>query len=258
MALGHIDAAPIAVLRARIAAIERQRQAHIDAAVLPFDVATIDRHLPSGGLLLGAMHELQAAGPDVEYGAAPALFAAGILARHPGSVVWIGRRHGVFGHGLLRAGLNPRRIVFVDAGKTGLQAMEEALRHPDVGGVVCEHEGRLELVASRRLQLAAEGSRVLGLLIRRSRRFDDPALSQPSAVTTRWRMATLPSSPALLHAPDVPGLSRPRWHLELMRCRGGLPRSWIVESPDAAGRLALAAVLADRPAAPPRLQRAAG
>ena len=120
MAFGHIDAAPIAALRVRIAAIERQGQPHADAAVLPFDVPTIDRHLPSGGLLLGAMHELQAAGPDVEYGAAPALFAAGILARHPGSVVWIGRRHGVFGHGLLRAGLDLRRIVFVDAGKTGL------------------------------------------------------------------------------------------------------------------------------------------
>ena len=258
MAVAHTGATPIAALRAQIAAIERQGQAHVGAAVLPFDIPTIDQHLPAGGLLLGAMHELQAAGPDVEYGAGPALFAAGILARHPGPVVWIGRGHGVFGHGLLRAGLDPRRIVFVDAGKTGLLAMEEALRHPDVGGVVCELDGKLELVASRRLQLAAEGSRVLGLLIRRSRRFNDPALSQPSAAVTRWRIAILPSAPALPHAPDVPGLSRPRWQLELTRCRGGLPKSWVVESPDATGRLTVAAVLADRPAASPLLQRAAG
>ena len=258
MAVGHTDAAPMAALRARIAAIERQGQTSVGVAVLPFDVPTIDQHLPSGGLLLGAMHELQAAGPDVEYGAAPALFAAGILARHPGPVVWIARGRSVFGHGLLRAGLDPRRIVFVDAGKSGLQAMEEALRHPEVSGVVCELDGKLELVASRRLQLAAEGSRVLGLVIRRSRRFDDPALSQPSAAMTRWRLATLPSAPALAHAPDVSGLSRARWQLELMRCRGGLPKSWIVESSDASGRLALAAVLADRPAAPAILQRAAG
>lgn len=258
MTLLHTETATIEGLRSQIAAIERQGHATARAAVLPFGIETIDQHLPAGGLLLGAMHELQAAGPDTEVGAAPAVFAAGILARHPDPVVWIGRGHGVFGPGLLRAGLDPRRIVFVDAGKTGLQAMEEALRHPDVGGVVCELQGRLELVASRRLQLAAEGCRGIGLLIRRSRRFDDPVLSQPSAATTRWRIATLPSAPALAHAPDVPGLGRPRWQLELMRCRGGLPKSWIVESCDATGRLAVAAVLAGRPVAVPRLQRAAG
>lgn len=38
--------------------------------------------------------------------------------------------------------------------------MEEGLRHADPGGVVCELEGRLDLVALRRLQLAAEPSDV--------------------------------------------------------------------------------------------------
>ena len=72
--------------------------------------------------------------------------------------------------------------------------------------VVCELDGKLDLVASRRPQLAAEGSQVLGLLIRRSQRFNDPALAQPSAAMTRWRVGTLPSPAALSHAPDVPGL----------------------------------------------------
>ena len=215
-------------------------------------VAAIDAQLPADGLLLGAMHELQAAGPDTETGAAPALFAAGILARRPGTVVWIGRETEVFAAGLLDAGLDPRRVVFVDAGKSGLLAMEEALGVADVAGVVCELEGRLDLVTSRRLQLAAEGSEVLGLLIRRSRRFDDPVLRQPSAAATRWRIAALPSPAALAHAPDIPGLSRPLWQLELLRCRGGEGGSWIVEGCDAQGRLALATVLADRPAAPAR------
>ena len=171
MALAHTGATRIEALRARIVAIERRGQGHAGAATLPFGVETIDRHLPLGGLLLGAMHELQAAGPDVEYGAAPALFAAGILARHPGPVGWIGRGGCVFGHGLLQAGLDPRRIVFVDAGRTGLLAMEEALRHPDVGGVVCELDGKLDLVASRRLQLAAASMRPHCCATRRSRRF---------------------------------------------------------------------------------------
>ncbi len=250
MLMQDTHAAEIEALRAQIAVIERRGRTPSQAAALPFGVAAIDGHLPAGGLPLGAVHELQAAGPDVETGAAPALFAAGVLARRPGPVLWISRNGGVFAHGLLQAGLDPRRIVFVDAGKSVLLVMEEALRQPRVIDVVCELEGRLDLTASRRLQLAAEGSEVLGLLIRRSRRFDDPVLAQPSAATTRWRIANLPSSPALAHAPDVPGLHRPVWQLDLLRCRCGESASWIVESADAQGRLALAAVLADRAAAP--------
>ena len=242
----------LASLRAEIARLERGKPISEGPEALPFGVAAIDAQLPADGLLLGAMHELQAAGPDTETGAAPALFAAGILARRPGTVVWIGRDAEVFAAGLLDAGLDPRRVVFVDAGKSGLLAMEEALGVADVAGVVCELEGRLDLVTSRRLQLAAEGSEVLGLLLRRSRRFDDPVLRQPSAAATRWRIGMLPSPAALAHAPDIPGLSRPLWRLELLRCRGGEGGSWIVEGCDAQGRLALATVLADRPAAPAR------
>ncbi len=250
-------AAVVEALRAQMAVTGRRGQHPSQAAALPFEVAAIDRHLPAGGLPFGAVHELQASGPDVETGAAPALFAAGVLARCPGEVVWIGRRGGVFAHGLLQAGLDPARIVFVDAGRTVLLAMEEALRQPDIAGVVCELEGRLDLVVSRRLQLAAERSQVLGFLLRRSRRFADPALGQPSAAMTRWRVGTIPSPFALAHAPDVAGLHRPLWQLDLLRCRGGEPGSWTMEGCDAQGRLAVAAVLADRTSAPAR-HRAAG
>ena len=257
MAMADTRAAVVEALRAQIATAERGGRRCSPAPAVPFGIAAIDRHLPAGGLLLGAVHELQASGPDVEVGAAPALFAAGVLAQRPGPVVWIGRSGGVFAHGLLQAGLDPRRVVFVDAGKAVLLAMEEALRHPDIAGVVCELEGRLDLVTSRRLQLAAEGSQVLGFLIRRSRRFNDPAFNQPSAAMTRWRVGTMPSPPALQHAPDTPGLHRPLWRLELLRCRGGEGASWIVEGADAQGRLAVAAVLANRPAASAQ-RRAAG
>ena len=128
--------------------------------------------------------------------------------------------------------------------------MEESLRHPGLAGVACEHEGRLDLTASRRLQLAAEATDVLGFVLRRSRRFDDPALDAPSAASTRWRITSLPSRPPLPHAPDVPGLGRPVWRLDLLRCRGAQAASIIVEAPDAQGRLAVPSYLADRPAAP--------
>ncbi len=157
----------------------------------------------------------------------------------------------LFAPALAAVGLGPRRVVFVEAGSVVPAAMEEALRQPGLAGVVGE-VGKLGLTAARRLQLAAEASGVIGFALRRSRRFDDPALDAPSAAVSRWRIAALPSPPPLLLAPATPGLGRARWRLDLVRMRGGEPASWIVESPDAKGRLALAADLADRPARPRR------
>ena len=238
-------------LRAQILALERHGLP-TRAGTLPFGVDAIDRCLPGGGLMLGAVHEVQAAGPDTDTGALPTSFVAGILARHPGPVLWIGQERRVFGPGLVQTGLDPGRVVFVDAGRVVPLVTEEALRHPGIAGVVAELDGRLDGVASRRLQLAAEGSGVLGLLIRLSRRFDDPALNEPSAAATRWRVGPVPSPPALAHAPDMDGMPRPRWQLGLLRCRGSEGASWIVEGADAQGRLALASVLVDGPAVPAR------
>ena len=123
MTTADTRAAVVEALRAQIATAERGGRKCSRAPAVPFGIAAIDRHLPAGGLPLGAVHELQASGLDVEVGAAPALFAAGVLARRPGAVVWIGRSGGVFAHGLLQAGLDPHRVVFVDAGKGVLLAM---------------------------------------------------------------------------------------------------------------------------------------
>ena len=112
--------------------------------------------------------------------------------------------------------------------------------------------GKLGLTASRRLQLAAEGSGVPALALRRFRHASDPALQEPNAAVTRWRVAALPSPPPLAHAPHVAGLARARWQLDLVRCRGGAPATWIVEACDATGRLALATDIPDRSAAAER------
>ena len=183
----------IASLRTRIAALERGPGAVLAPQRLSFGLSELDDQLPGTGLALGAVHEVFAGGPAVEHGAAPALFAAGVLARRPGLVVWIMARRDLYPPALARAGLDPGRIVFVEARHGALRAMEESLRHPGLAGVVCEHEGRFDLTASRRLQLAAEATDVFGFVLRRSRRFDDPALSAPSAASTRWRITGLPS-----------------------------------------------------------------
>ena len=200
-------------------------------------------------LLLGALHEVAGAGPDTEHGAAAALFLAGVLARLEGPVLWVQERADLFAPGLACAGLHPARVVFAEAGKDVLAAMEEGLAHPGLAAVVGELSGRLSLVASRRLQLAAEHSGVLAALLRRSRIFNDPELAAPSAAITRWRITAQPSGPPLPDAPSVPGLGRALWRLELTHCRGGEPGSWIVEACDATGRLALAAGVAHGSAA---------
>lgn len=243
-------------LRAKIARIEHGAAATRPNSTLPLGVAAIDQALPAGGLRLGALHETVGAGPDTEYGAAATLFIAGLLARMPGPVLWVLRQADLFAPGLAGVGLHPDRVIFAEAGKDVLPAMEEGLRHAGLAAVVGEVAGRLTLIASRRLQLAAEQSGVLAMVLRRSQGFDDPVLAEPTAAITRWRVVSLPSPPALPHAPSIPGLATPdlgtprlgtpglgraRWRLELTRCRGGEPGSWIVEACDATGHLALVA-----------------
>src|SRR6185437_10967631 len=138
-----------------------------------------------------------------------------------GPVLWVLERPDLFAPGLAAAGLHPDRVIYAEAGKPALvlHCMEEGLRHRGLAGVVGEVGGRLGLTASRRLQLAAESSGVIAFALRRSRAFDQAAVSEPTAALTRWRIASLPSPPPLKHAPETPGLARPRWRLELVRCR---------------------------------------
>ncbi len=246
-------------LRTQVARLEKAQPPAGQAAVLPFGVTPLDSWLPEGGLRLGGLHEMSDAGPGVEHGSAATLMAAGIMARTVGQVLWVISERDLFMPGLQGAGLQSDRVLLAEAGKDTLLVMEEGLRSPGLAGVVAEIRGRLSLTASRRLQLAAERSGLLAIALRRSRKHDDPAMGEPSAALTRWRIHALPSPPVLAHAPDTPGLGPPLWRLDLTRCRGGEAASWIVEACDAQGYLHLATDLADRsPAAQPARQLAAG
>ncbi|KAA2211169.1 hypothetical protein F0Q34_21545 [Pseudoroseomonas oryzae] len=85
------------------------------------------------------------------------------------------------------------------------------------------------MTATRRLQLAAEGSPRIGLLLR------NVAGCGPSSAVTRWRVGSLPDTAA-----------RPRWQLDLLRCRAGRPASW--QACWAAGRLEVDGASLARPA----------
>ncbi len=235
--------AVIEVLREKIRRLEAG--ARPVAAVLPFGLAAIDQHLPGGGLAMGALHEVAGGGNGAVDGAAAALFAAGIAARTKGQILWCVNRQDLFAPAIAQAGLAPDRVIYVEAGdeKTLLSCFEEGLRHGGLGGVVAE-VAKLTMTNSRRLQLAAETSGGLGIALRRWRRQADAAdFGQPTAAATRWRVSALPSAPL-----PVAGIGRPRWQVELIRCRAGEAADFEVEACDAQGRLALPAGLAHRPA----------
>ena len=209
-------AALLAELRTRIRRLEGLGGEGGD--VLPFGVAGMDAALPDGGLPLGCLHEVVA-----EDRGAGTAFAAGLLARlaavREAPVLWIVRGRDLHAAGLVAYGLTPDRLIAVRAVRDAdaLWAMEEALRCKRLAAVLGE-AGRLDLTASRRLQLAAEAGGVTGLLLHPEERGAGAA----SAAVTRWRVAAVPS------LPDEPGVGAPRWRLDLLRCRGGRPGTWEV------------------------------
>lgn len=207
----------LAALRARIGRLERAGAAaalaRSQAGVVHLS-ETLDAHLPEGGLARAGLHEILAAEPGAAAG-----FAAVILGRTGGTVLWIGPDPDAWPPGLARYGLSPADLVLVRAPRPadGLWAMEEALRCPAVAGALLNLSD-LDLTAARRLQLAAETGGAVGLLMR-----PDTEEAGPSAALTRWRVNTLPGAGGSPHE-----LGDPRWQLDLLRCRGGAPHGWAV------------------------------
>ncbi len=225
-------------LRAQVQQLEGRRRRTI--AVLPFGVAMVDTRLPGGGLARGALHEVAGGGNGAIDGAAAACFVAGIAARTRGKVLWCVTRPDLFAPALSQAGLKSDRLIYLEGGddKTVLTCFEEGLRHGGLGAVVAE-VARLPMTASRRLQLAAESSGIIGIALRRWRRQTEASdFGQPTAATTRWRVSALPST-----ALPVPGVGRPRWLVELLRCRAGESAEFELEACDDTGHLCLPANL---------------
>jgi len=211
----------LAALRARVARLEGVPSIRREAAI------EVCPGLP--GMARAALHEVLAGEPGC--GAA---FAAMVLGRTAGTVLWIGSGRAewqAWPPGLAAWGLTPERLVLLraDRWKDALWAMEEALRCPAVGGALLvpaqgegwETKAPLDLTATRRLQLAAEAGGGLGLILRA----DQPDAVTQTAAHTRWRV-----SPA--EGDD------PHWRLELLRMRGGKPRAAVAVAWQAAsGRL---------------------
>jgi len=229
----------------------RLRPAGHATSVLAFGNPQVDACLPGGGLPLGQLHEVAAAGLEAETGALTAAFAALLLARIDPSrpAFWIAPCPDLHGPGLLACGLDPGRLVMIrpDNNAAALDAMEAVLRGGVAAAVVGE-VSRLDRTASHRLQLACLRHGTTGLVLRRWPNGRKDEVARPGTAVTRWQLAAAPS----LTRGREPG--PPRWIVTLAHARGGRPGEWIMEaSKDAPLGLRVVAPLADHPAAARRV-----
>lgn len=219
--------------------------------VLPFGIAEMDRRVGKGGLQQGALHDFAGGSRELADDAAATLFMAGIAARASskgGMVLWAFRWRDLFAPALAQVGLSPHRLIQAECGRDEdvLTVMEEGLRHGGLAAVIGE-TNQVAMPSTRRLQLAAEESGTMAMMLRKGRKAGMDPLHHPSVAVTRWKIGCVPAAPL-----PVQGVGRPRWSIELVRQRGGEPCQWIMEGCDAEGRLALPAGPANRSAAADR------
>jgi protein ImuA len=226
----------LATLRGSIERIEAPCDAYTPGRVA-LGHPDVDATL-QGGLAMGAVHEVFAEGRQ---SATATGFIAGlagrITARRP--LVWIRQdfteiESGALSmSGLAELGLDPRLLVTVRAADvdTALRTAADALACDALGGVVLEVWGearQFDLVASRKLTLAAQASGVTGLLLRVA------AEPSPSTAETRWIVRAAHSPPLMSAAALVPAAAWSAWgapvfDAQLVRNRHGPVGRWIME-----------------------------
>jgi protein ImuA len=215
----------LARLRGSIERIETsgEAQAHRKAAL---GHAGADAAL-QGGLAMAAVHEVFSEGHQ---SAAATGFIAGLAGRLTPQrpLVWVRQDFSELESGALsmagfgELGLDPRLLVTVRAADvdTALRTAADALACDALGAVVLEVWGearQLDLVASRKLTLAAQASGVTALLLRVA------AAPQPSTAETRWIVRAAHSPPA------TSAWGAPVFDAQLIRNRHGPVGRWIME-----------------------------
>jgi protein ImuA len=217
----------LAILRGQIERIETSDAAHRhDRVALGHGEA--DTAL-QGGLARAAIHEVFC---DGRQGTAATGFIAGLAgrvsARRP--LLWVRQdfseiEAGALSmSGLAELGLDPRAVVTVRAAdvESALRTSADALACDALGAVVLELWGetrQFDLVASRKLTLAAQASGTTGLLLRMA------ANPLPSTAETRWMLRAAHSPPG----PAWSAWGAPVFDAELVRNRHGPVGRWIME-----------------------------
>jgi len=169
-----------------------------------------------------AIHEFITVEP--EHAAASAGFIAGILKAlltQGGACLWISMSRTFFPPALIAFNVAPERVIFIDVKeeKEVLWVMEQALKCGGLAAVIAEVK-EINIIQSRRLQLATESSKVTGFLLR-----NDPKKLGSNTCAARWKISPLPS----MLEDELPGVGFPRWQVDLLRVRNGNPGSWKLE-----------------------------
>jgi len=219
----------LAALRGSIERLEANDESYPQRR-MPLGHADVDASL-QGGLALGAMHEVfaEAGRQSVVATGFVAGISGRVAARRP--VVWVRQDFteveagAVSISGLSELGLDPRLLVTVRATDVdhALRTAADALACDAVGAVVLELWGearQLDLVASRKLTLAAQASSATGLVLRMA------AQPRPSTAETRWIVRAAHSPPGS-HPSSAWG--SPLFEAQLVRNRHGPTGRWIME-----------------------------
>lgn len=183
----------------------------------------LEKVFPGGTFPMGVIHEFQLdRGRARSSMAATVGFTAALVSPmliNGGVMIWLGVARKVFPPALTRFGLRPDQVIFVDIMKARnvLWATEEALKCGAVTVVVAE-VGRMDIAASRRLQLSAERSQTTGFLIRNDLH---PGITTS---TSRWRITSMPS----IRLDGLPGVGYPQWNVELLKLRNGVTGKWSI------------------------------
>ncbi|WFU20460.1 DNA repair protein [Bradyrhizobium sp. CB3481] len=216
----------LATLRGSIERLEQGAAHDLNRVALGHMVA--DATL-QGGLARAAVHEVFAEGHQ---SATATGFIAGLAGRMSSRrpLVWVRQdfseiETGALSmSGLCELGLDPRLLVTVRAQDTdaALRTAADALACDALGAVVLEVWGQarqLDLVASRKLTLAAQASGVTALLLRVA------AEPRPSTAETRWIVRAAHSPPS----GPWSAWGAPVFDAQLVRNRHGPVGRWIME-----------------------------
>lgn len=238
-------------LRQVIADLERDNGGNGRPRLVATGFQAIDQELPDGGLALGAVHEI--AGP-LAHG-----FAARILAHLSGPVLWFRpqtEKALLYAPTLQALGCRVEHwlIAYTPTPKDLLWGLEEGLRSGAVDAVIGEPSTPLSMTASRRLQLAAERGKALGLILTgrhhvggnadTSQRNSRESIGQlspsesigqlsPSTLTSRWHVSPILPPVPTQHAtsPDIENL----WRVRLLKHRNANAASWLVPTQPSKG-----------------------
>jgi len=280
----HSQATPtLDALRVQIKALETSGRS---VWRLQLGAANIDDAL-AGGLASGGLHvveEARAAGAGTGF---CCVLSARLIKRRAGQIIWIQpgtvREHtkgtqptsdylgdDLYAVGIAQLGVPLERLLVVttrDRTETAW-VLEEALRCPDIAGVIADID-QLKMQVARRLQLAAEQAGSFAFLLKRrtpkswlaDKNHNDKSGDQECPggeriarelsplVSTYWRICSLSdaSQSAGGNRDDVRSTVSlsPRWTISLLKCRGGRTGSWNVEVCDETGDFRVVSALGD-------------